>query len=124
METKFKAFDKRRNKIVNVGSIEFIDRIEGRTGCNVLTDGNKLSDCYWLDKGDFELMQFINSKDKDGTEVYQGYILEAPSGNKFEVKWYDDEMRWMMFAKYTWYNMNMELHKVVGNIYTNPELLK
>lgn len=71
----------------------------------------------------YVIMQFINSNDRNGIEVYEGDILEAPSGNLFIVRWYEEEMRWAMWAKDTWYNMNMALHTVVGNIYETPELL-
>lgn len=99
-------------------------------------DGNKVIDLHLDDWTFFNgtlchrnaelypVMEFINSKDRDGNDVYEGDILEAPSGNRFLVKWYDDEMRWAMYTDNTWYNMNMALHKVVGNIYETPELLK
>ena len=73
--------------------------------------------------GDCPLMLHINSNDCDDKEVYAGDILEAPSGERFLVTWYSEEMRWRMRSKYTWFNMNMGILKVVGNIYENPEFL-
>lgn len=69
------------------------------------------------------IMQYINSKDRNGIEVYDGDILKAPSGDFFVVKWYEDEMRWAMLSKDTWYNMNMGLLTVLGNIYENLEIV-
>ena len=72
---------------------------------------------------DFIKLQFINSKDAEGIEIYEGDILQAPAGNKFEVKWHDEELRWAMYRLDTWYNMNCGILRVVGNVYENPELL-
>ena len=72
---------------------------------------------------DFEIMQFINSKDMNGIEVYEGDILKAPSGRLFVVKWHEEEMRWAMLHNDTWYNISMNLLEVIGNIYENPDLL-
>lgn len=73
---------------------------------------------------DFIKLQFINSNDADGKEIYEGDILQAPAGNMFEVKWHDEELRWAMYRLDTWYNMNCRILRIVGNVYENPELLK
>jgi YopX protein len=73
---------------------------------------------------DIEVMQFINSKDMNGVDIYDGDILTGPSGLPFLVKWVDEEMRWGMVAKdrTTHYNINAGILKVIGNIHENPEL--
>ncbi len=70
------------------------------------------------------IMEFINSQDREGVDVYDGDILEAPSGELFVVIWHEEEMRWVMKSKDTLYDMNMGLHKVVGNIFENAILLE
>ena len=78
----------------------------------------------WQNEGQIQvIMQYINSTDRNGIDVYDGDILEAPSGNLFVVRWYDEEMRWAMNSMNTWYNLNMGLHTVVGNIHENLDLI-
>lgn len=67
--------------------------------------------------------QFINSNDREHNKVFEGDILESPGKEKFVVKWYAEELRWAMLSKNTWYNLNMGLLKVIGNITDNPELI-
>ena len=75
-------------------------------------------------RDEYILCQFINSNDKEGKEVYENDVLEAPSGELFVVKWHDEELRWAMISKNTWYNMNMGILKVVGNVLETPSLIK
>jgi len=71
------------------------------------------------------LMQYTGLHDKNGKEIYFKDIVEAPSGQSFIVDWLDDEMRIALrsISNCTWYNFNVGLYKVIGNIYENPELL-
>jgi len=133
-EIRFRAFDKKNKIIVNVGSIEFTDRIEGRTGCNVFVDGKTTKDSYWLDDGDFELIQFSGMRDKDGINVYEGNIciIDYLGGEKskgviefkhgaFVFQSKEDPSKqvagWQMIHQCK----NLE---VIGNIYETPEFLK
>lgn len=61
--------------------------------------------------------QFINSRDADGTEIYQGDYLKAPSGTIFRVDWHDTEMRWAMRSIETEivFNLNCGIMRIVGN---------
>lgn len=68
--------------------------------------------------------QYIGSKDKNGTKVFFGDLVKAPSGNIFEVIWYDEEMRIALKRLDVIYNFNVALFEVIGNIHDNPELLK
>ena len=104
MEFKFRDFDL-NTQTMRYFDIDKYDRQE--------------HDCYG------NMMQFINSKDKDGKDVYCGDILEAPSGNIFEVKWDYRSLRWNMFDKKgNEFLMNMPILKVIGNIHENPNLIK
>ncbi len=121
-EIKFKVWDTKQNIF-----LEEVPCVESWIGNDCWDDAEDASPYDWTTapthNGRLIWLQFINSTDTNGKEVYDGDILEAPSGNKFIVKWYDEEMRWVMFSKDTWYNMNMKLHKVIGNIFENPELI-
>jgi hypothetical protein len=59
-----------------------------------------------------------------GTEIYFGDIMKAPSGNHFEVIWFEDEMRIALRSSNGHiYNFNVPLYTIAGNIHTSPELL-
>lgn len=84
------------------------------------------------------LMQYTGLKDKNGTEIYEGDIVETFDGyrgGKGEVKWFAEwEGAW--FYGYYLVNgnnpqyrisfpqMETKFIEVIGNIYENPELLK
>lgn len=76
------------------------------------------------------LMQFTGLLDKNGKEIYEGDIviisLDRPQGN-FQVLWGDADGHWCCENKfYSNYPLGLCLptyREVIGNIYSNPELL-
>lgn len=84
------------------------------------------------DKGTV-VMQFTGLKDKNGKEIYEGDILQhEPDGNMphhYIVVYWDGVMA-AYYVKFQ--NSNgtdllegyTKRHKIIGNIYENPELLK
>ena len=142
-EIKFKVWDKKHNKMVNVNSIEFRDLIEGRTGVTVFCQDKK--NYYWLDKGEFELLQYTGLNDKKGKEIYEGDILEffwgerefgnilsAGYDHKDATKMTDSVIFkdgiFLLYNKevdnYALLRRHYEHCEVIGNIYDNPELLE
>lgn len=118
----FRAWDKINKEMcykVLVGNTDIDDK---NYTCNSILGKNG----EWMNADDvcIDLMQYIGYKDAEGVEVYEGDILQDPHGNLFVVKWYEEEMRWAMWSKDTWYKLNMPFLKVVGNVYENPKLIK
>jgi uncharacterized phage protein (TIGR01671 family) len=117
-EIKFRAWDVVDRKMEEVTSINFVP-----TNCGLITT---------LANGGYKrLMQYTGLKDRNGQEVYEGDIVSWVNmyGVKFigVIKWNFDRIvtEWIGYAAYDSslvdYCDEME---VMGNIYTNPELLK
>lgn len=95
----------------------------------------------WKSPSDFEVYpdsvgQFSGLLDKDGTEIYEGDIVETFIGNICEIKWdrveestshFDFNYTGFCFRhieqKLNYHLDSTEESKVIGNIYNNPELL-
>jgi len=126
-----------------VNSIEFIDKLEGRTGCNVFIDDKQTIRWY----GDFQkrhiLMQYTGLKDCNGVEIYEGDVVkwdDMSDGTYWriaEVIWDDKEALFVyrilscihcklskgyVFGGNFMYRDGKAL-EVIGNIHENPELL-
>ena len=116
-EIKLRAFVKSLNKVLDVVEIRFL--------ANEVGVGTR-HDWHYHDIKDVELMQYTGIKDKNGVEIYEGDILE---GNGIGVLvWFDDRFG-VGSGKINNYHVvdeiskyEMEINKVIGNIYENPEL--
>lgn len=132
-EIKFRVWNKLVSVMEEVEAIEFKDLIEGREG--VFTGLH-----YWIDAKDCELIQYTGLKDKNGTEIYEGDILQEQEGMKgkyiivpmlgglsiHNLRNYGQKHNELIS-----YPTNdaqtsawISEQEVVGNIYKNPELLK
>jgi uncharacterized phage protein (TIGR01671 family) len=125
-QIKFRCWHIKRKEMYQIGNITFKNNWIGASSLNVLNNstGDTLGINY-LDNSnkEFELMQFIGSKDKNENEIYEGDILQyffengEKSKQKFIVKWMDFENKFYGIFKggYSF--------EVIGNIYQSPELL-
>jgi len=121
-EIKFRAWDKKNNRIVRNATPSF----------------------FWQKEG--TLMQFTGLKDKNGKEIYEGDILkygneeEYPKTTFSLVFWCEFRAKFMDKKKFisgggasgelnSWDNYldeikDLDFCEVIGNKFENPELLK
>jgi len=78
---------------------------------------------------DFELMQFVGKKDKNGKDIYEGDWIKRNDGvikcvfyNENQVGYYTKFLKGGGFVDSLRYATDREC-EVIGNIYENPELL-
>jgi uncharacterized phage protein (TIGR01671 family) len=121
-EIKFKAWDKEFKQIVDITGINWMN------GTCQLT--RQASDEYWHKIEDFILMEYTGLKDKNGVEIYKGYIVTTNTGKNMVIGWSDRfasfviEREDWVFQHYFGESMESEDCEIVGDIYQNPELLK
>jgi len=126
-ETRFRAWDKKGKKMGHVVVLSFDGRIID--GKPVYPDRVQIlhedyeggSEVFNIE--DVELMQDTGLKDKNGKEIYEGDIVKTNSRATLKIYWND------RIGAYGWIGNWKEEDKwdsfeIIGNIYSNPELLK
>ena len=73
-----------------------------------------------------EKQQFIGLLDKNGQEIYEGDIVQPIQGQPFEIKWMitNTDTDGVFVGFYDFTGSDFKLLEIIGNIYSNPELLK
>jgi len=74
---------------------------------------------HW--EADKSLMQFTGLLDKQSKEIYEADILKTSTGN-YPVIW-DNDGLWGFDDRHPLYFSDINQREVIGNIYSNPELL-
>jgi hypothetical protein len=70
-----------------------------------------------------ELILFTGQVDKNGKDIYFDDLVKAPSGKIFKVIWDDEGLSIRLQTNdLFYYNFNVPLFEVVGNIYQDEEL--
>ena len=83
-----------------------------------------VNDMYELGLGDAVLMQFTGLHDKNGKEIYEGYIVTYYGhAIPMRVQWEENEASFYPFNVLHPTGLDGE-YLVIGNIYENPEFLE
>lgn len=120
-EIKFRVWHKEWEKMLEVSQLNFSNdelysiryKLSG-AGAAVVRD-------TLLKPENVKLLRYTGLKDKNGTKIYEGDIVQRNKTNK-EVKWFDPNTGYIPFAGGCgqWEPSDCE---VLGNIYENPYLL-
>ncbi|WP_457641413.1 YopX family protein [Persephonella sp.] len=124
-EIKFKIYDTKIKK--NITFLCFFQRLIELYMTGKLNESEAVE--LTVSDKDLVLVQFTGLKDKNCKEVFEGDIVKDNTGQLFVVEWDNNFACFRLGHKYLTdfgnpsFFVGNEL-EVIGNIYTNPELLK
>ena len=124
MKYKFRAYHKKKERLVDVLEIDFENNVVTLT---IETDGD--DEYYWWSStchlDEVELIQFTGLTDVNGVKIYEGDIITSEDNfNKgklvyrygcFQIKYGREKYKLLINTAYP---------KVIGNIYQHKHLLK
>ena len=68
-------------------------------------------------------MQYTGLHDKNGKEIYEGDIVKDPNDVIEKVEWDNENVRFNANTPAVLNRRMMDTFEIIGNIYSNPELL-
>lgn len=120
-EIKFRAWDKDKNKMLQVWLDVIVDTDDMPDDVLVLDGPTAFG---W--RGEvYELMQYAGLKDKHGKEIYEGDIIDEDNGFSriYKVVWFDNGWSLSIEPYHNRHFRDVAHMKVIGNIYQHPHLL-
>ena len=129
-EIKFRAWDKVTNIMAEVTGFKN-GYTDGSIGIWYINRDGEENLCK-PQKADIELMQYTGLNDKNGTEIYEGDIVNCIEYKCYgKIEWNEEEAGFYFYTLFEdggyqeerLYDYVEELW-VIGNIYENPELLE
>jgi uncharacterized phage protein (TIGR01671 family) len=126
MNRGFRVYDKQEKRMIDTPALEGIFL----AGNGNLVNKNDLYS-YLMDR--YIRMDDTGLKDSKGKDIYEGDIIRLSSGAAGLVHWNDDidtDRYWWIASGFSIYieyakgTYDMETLEVIGNAWTNPELLK
>lgn len=133
-EIKFRAWDNEDKKMYKV--VRIAKSIYGYCECDNLLVCNLEADEHLKETDirysyDYELMQYVGIKDKEGKEIYEGdidqygnvvtYVADVNESLGMNCGWYLQRDNFESWSELVCGNNYIEIK---GNIYENPELLR
>lgn len=126
-EHKYKALDKRDNKVKEVTSIDFLKK-EVVLNYYDLESNEKYTECAWVRKfSDVILLEYVGFRDNKGIEIYEGYIdrygyvvtylADLNGGLGMNAGWY---LQRDNFESWSELECNNDI-EIIGNIFEHPE---
>ena len=125
-DIKFRIWDTENNEMLKVQELDFEPTFYGG---RIAIRPDQYND--YFDTEDMILMQYTGLKDKNGTEIYEGDIIQYEDITKGLVRYSEK------YAQYVLVNTgsvkdefeplgdyNMEVFEIIGNEYDNPDLLE
>lgn len=127
-ELKFRAWDKQEKQMMKVSAISLENKEIGVKDFRTY---------HFFRIKNIELMQYTGLKDKNGTEIYEGDIVQyhpRHNGVPYRVYWANESAKFLIGRKgvvgqelsSVMYNLDTGriALEVIGNIHENPELLE
>ncbi len=113
-ELKFKAWIKRKKRVVDVIEIDFLNK-------KIAYEIGKMK--LFADFEDVELMEYTGVKNESNIEIYEGSILRHQQ--KMGIVAYDNGSYMLdTEGRHFYLQTFQEKAEVLGNIYENPEILE
>lgn len=130
-DIKFRAWNKNEKRMEDINFIRWVKYGYMSVNSIYYKNGKRIDNGSAYDAKEpstIEVMQYINRKDKNGTEIYEGDILKSPDNELIEITYNSDTGGFLMeyIESNDFYNLEEFTEaecEIIGNIYKNPKLI-